>query len=74
MKQEHRLVAEVYRWLAPFVGATQDVYLSPDGQAAKTAVAAGRFVDSDIPDLPGAGLSCSHLERPHHEAHVVPAL
>jgi hypothetical protein len=51
MKQEHRLVAEVYRWLAPFVDATRDVYLSPDGQAAKTAVAAGRFVDPDIPDL-----------------------
>jgi hypothetical protein len=51
MKQEHRLVAEVYRWLAPFVDTQHDIYISPDGQAAKTAVAAGRFKDPDIPDL-----------------------
>ena len=51
MKQEHRLVAELYRYLAPFIDVNRDIYLSLDGQAAKTAVAAGRFEDSGIPDL-----------------------
>ena len=51
MKQEHRLVAELYRYLAPFIDATKDVYLSLDGQAARTGVASGRFSDPDIPDL-----------------------
>jgi hypothetical protein len=51
MKQEHRLVAEVYRYLAPFIDAQRDIYLSLDGQAARTAVGAGRFTDPDIPDL-----------------------
>lgn len=51
MKQEHRLVAEIYRFVAPFIDTTKEIYLSLDGQAAKTAVGAGRFMDSDIPDL-----------------------
>lgn len=51
MKQEHRLVAEIYRYIAPFIDTTKEIYLSLDGQAAKTAVGAGRFVDPDIPDL-----------------------
>lgn len=51
MKQEHRLVAEVYRFLAPFIDASKDIYLCLDGQAAKTAVTAGRFSDPDIPDM-----------------------
>lgn len=51
MKQEHRLVAEVYRYLAPFIDTTREIYLSLDGQAAKTAVGTGRFTDPDIPDL-----------------------
>ena len=51
MKQEHRLVAEIYRFVAPFIDTTKEIYLSLDGQAAKTAVGAGRFIDSDIPDL-----------------------
>jgi len=51
MKQEHRLVAEVYRYLAPFIDTKQEIYLSLDGQAARTAVGAGRFTDPDIPDL-----------------------
>lgn len=51
MKQEHRLVAELYRYIAPFIDATKDIYLSLDGQAARTAVAAGRFDDSGIPDM-----------------------
>jgi len=51
MKQEHRLVAEIYRFVAPFIDTTQEIYLSLDGQAAKTAVGAGRFTDPDIPDI-----------------------
>lgn len=51
MKQEHRLVAEVYRFLAPFVDTEKDVYVSLDGQAADTGVTEGRFTDSTIPDL-----------------------
>jgi hypothetical protein len=51
MKQEHRLVAEIYRFVAPFIDTTKEIYLSLDGQAAKTAVGTGRFIDPDIPDL-----------------------
>lgn len=51
MKQEHRLVAELYRYIAPFIDTKKEIYLSLDGQAAKTAVGAGRFIDPDIPDL-----------------------
>jgi hypothetical protein len=51
MKQEHRLVAEFYRYVAPFIDTTKEIYLSLDGQAARTAVGSGRFVDPDIPDL-----------------------
>lgn len=51
MKQEHRLVAEIYRFVAPFIDTTKEIYLSLDGQAARTAVGAGRFADPDIPDL-----------------------
>lgn len=51
MKQEHRLVAEVYRFVAPFVDTSKDVYISPDGQAVRTAAAAGRFADVGLPDL-----------------------
>jgi len=51
VKQEHRLVAEIYRYIAPFIETTKEIYLSLDGQAARTAVGAGRFTDPDIPDL-----------------------
>ncbi|RDI99294.1 hypothetical protein DVT68_00040 [Dyella solisilvae] len=51
MKQEHRLVAEIYRYLAPFIDTSHDLYLSLDGQAATSAVKAGHFVDADIPDM-----------------------
>lgn len=44
-------MAEIYRYLAPFIDTTQEIYLSLDGQAARTAVGAGRFTDPDIPDL-----------------------
>ncbi|HDS1556794.1 hypothetical protein A7X93_01350 [Stenotrophomonas maltophilia] len=51
MKQEHRLVAELYRFIAPFIEISRDFYLCLDGQAAGTATKAGRFLDSNIPDL-----------------------
>jgi hypothetical protein len=37
MKQEQRLVAGVYRFLAPFVDITKPIYISLDGQAAEMA-------------------------------------
>jgi len=51
MKQEQRLVAELYRYIAPFIDASKDVFVSLDGQAALLGVNAGRFVDGAIPDL-----------------------
>lgn len=63
MKQEHRLVAEIYRFIAPFIDTTREIYLSLDGQAAKTAVGAGRFTDSDIPDLWFTLVGASHPTR-----------
>ena len=51
MKQEQRLVAEVYRFLAPFVDTTKPIYISLDGQAAQTGLRKGLFTDSTIPDL-----------------------
>ena len=51
MKQEQRLVAELYRYIAPFIDASKDVYVSLDGQAALLGVQAGHFIDGAIPDL-----------------------
>jgi hypothetical protein len=51
MKQEQKLVAELYRYLAPFIDTEQKVYISLDGQAARTAVGKGTFSDGTIPDL-----------------------
>lgn len=51
MKQEHRFVAELYRFLAPFIDTTKDIFISLDGQAASTAATAGLFSDAAIPDL-----------------------
>jgi hypothetical protein len=51
MKQEHRLVAELYRFIAPFIDTTKDIFVSLDGQAASTATKAGRFADAALPDL-----------------------
>jgi hypothetical protein len=51
MKQEQRLVAELYRYIAPFIDASKDVYVSLDGQAALLGVQAKRFLDGTIPDL-----------------------
>ncbi len=51
MKQEHRFVAELYRYLAPFVDTDHDVFLSLDGIAARSGVNAGVFIDPDVPDI-----------------------
>lgn len=51
MKQEQRLVAELYRYLAPFIDTSKDVFVSLDGQAALMGVKDGQFVDGAIPDL-----------------------
>lgn len=51
MKQEHKLVAELYRYLAPFINVERDIYISLDGQAAMNGVNKGTFVDGTIPDL-----------------------
>lgn len=51
MKQEHRFVAELYRYLAPFVDTTHDVFLSLDGSATLRGVGAGVFTDTDVPDI-----------------------
>jgi hypothetical protein len=51
MKQEHKLVAELYRYLAPFINVEHDVYISLDGQAAMMGVGKGTFTDSTVPDL-----------------------
>ena len=52
MKQEHRLVAELYRFVAPFIDTKKDIFVSVDGgQAASRATKAGRFVDAALPDL-----------------------
>ena len=51
MKQEQRLVAEVYRFLAPFVDTTKPSYVSLDGQAAEMGVQQGLFSHATIPDL-----------------------
>lgn len=51
MKQEHKLVAELYRYLAPFINTEEDVFLSLDGQAALIGVERGIFADGTVPDL-----------------------
>ena len=51
MKQEIRFVAEVYRYLRPFIDSSKEVYLCLDGQAAERGVQEGLFTDATIPDL-----------------------
>ncbi|HWB06277.1 MAG TPA: hypothetical protein VG796_24855 [Verrucomicrobiales bacterium] len=51
MKQEQRLVAEVYRFIAPFVDTEKDLYVSLDGQAAEIGMQQGLFQHRTIPDL-----------------------
>ena len=51
MKQEHRFVAELYRYLAPFIDTAKPLFLSLDGEAAKKGVTEKHFQDASIPDL-----------------------
>lgn len=51
MKQENRLVAELFRYLAPFCDTTKELYICVDGFAAQSAVGAGRLRDPVLPDL-----------------------
>lgn len=51
MKQKHRFVADLYRYLAPFIDTTRELFLSLDGIAARRGVAGGHFTDPDVPDL-----------------------
>jgi hypothetical protein len=51
VKQESRFVADLYRYLAPFIDTDSPLYLSLDGIAARKAVSDSVFVDPDVPDL-----------------------
>jgi hypothetical protein len=51
MRQEHRFVADLYRYLAPFIDPYKPIYLSLDGEAAKKGVKEEFFEDRDVPDL-----------------------
>lgn len=51
MRQEHRFVADLYRYLAPFIDASRKLFLSLDGIAARRGVSDGHFTDPDVPDL-----------------------
>jgi len=51
MKQEHKLVAEIYRYIASFIDADEQVYICLDGQAADNGVRQGLFTDGTIPDM-----------------------
>ena len=51
MKQESRFVAELYRYLAPFIDTSRPLYVSLDGIAARRGVSDNVFSDPDVPDL-----------------------
>lgn len=51
MKQEQRLIAELYRFLAPFIDTKKAIFVSLDGAAAKIAKQQGRLDHETIPDL-----------------------
>lgn len=51
MKQESRFVAELYRYLAPFIDTAKPLYISLDGIAARVGVSGNVFTDPDVPDL-----------------------
>jgi hypothetical protein len=51
VRQESRFVAELYRYLAPFIDTRTPSYVSLDGIAARKGVVDNMFVDPDIPDL-----------------------
>jgi hypothetical protein len=51
VKQEHRVVAELYGYMAAFVDPDRPIYLSLDGVAAERGVKEGLFKDPDVPDM-----------------------
>src|SRR5438552_11675650 len=51
MKQEHRFVADLYRYIAPFIDTAEPIFLSLDGEAAKKGVSEKHFGDAGIPDM-----------------------
>ena len=51
MKQEQRLVAELFRYISPFYDVSKEFYVSLDGQAAIEGVKRDTFQDETIPDL-----------------------
>jgi hypothetical protein len=51
MKQEHRFVAQLFGYLAPFVNEKEQIFLSLDGEAAKKGVRESHFKDPIVPDL-----------------------
>lgn len=51
MRQESRFVAELYRYLAPFIDTGKQFCLSLDGIAARKGVLEEVFADPDVPDL-----------------------
>ncbi len=51
MKQEHRFVAQLFGYLAPFVDDAKPLYLSLDGEAAKKGVRESHFKDPTVPDI-----------------------
>lgn len=75
MKQEQRLVAEVYRFIAPFVDTAKDIYVSLDGQAAEIGMQKGLFNHQTIPDLwftfVGATSATLLEAKIIHEKHVL---
>lgn len=51
MRQEHRFVADLYRYVAPFIDTAKPIYLSLDGEAAKRGVTEKHFGDAGVPDM-----------------------
>jgi|SRR5690242_14146667 hypothetical protein len=52
MKQEQRLVAELYRFLAPFIETAKPIFVSLDGAAAAAiARKEGNLLHPTVPDL-----------------------
>ena len=51
MRQENKFVAELYRYLAPFIDTKKTIHLSLDGMAAKNGVNQGILDDADVPDF-----------------------
>jgi hypothetical protein len=51
MRQEHRFVADLYRYISPFIDTAKPIYLSLDGEAAKKGVSEKHFDDAGVPDM-----------------------